>query len=106
MPARKVLGDQQSAQSVDKNTSLTLAAAADRNIEPRFPGSWIVSSMTPNEQFLIPVISGGDGIRINAKMPAGVCTEEIFLNKVLPNIQQFGDSVASTCLIIWLISWV
>ena len=60
-----------------------MAAAAERKIEPRFPGSWIVSSNMLKISFPLSDPFFNSGITISARIPVGVFTGEISRNKAL-----------------------
>ncbi len=77
--ARRVFGDQAKAQFFERKAQSAPAAAAERNMEPKFPASWMSSSNTPNRNFsgCIP----GTGTFMIASTPAGDVTEEISLNR-------------------------
>src|SRR5258706_14236074 len=49
MPARMTFGDQAKTELFDRKTCDTPAATAVRRIDPRFPGSWMLSTSSQSE---------------------------------------------------------
>jgi hypothetical protein len=79
MAARSTRGDQACTECRDRHTVGTPAAAAERNIDPTLPGSWMSSS-----QMLGPASVAGcacRGVGTTPMIPVGVATEDSCRNK-------------------------